>query len=297
MLVKILLVALMATLFNGNALAQVLEEFNPIADWARIRKIVANQSISPEWRDGQGYSAAYYQLLYGSSEYASKLIARSNRKGRWIEGQNDSLLEVAIRKHSPRVVAALIDHGEPIATLDKGRTAPLQLAVSTGQFEIVRLLLQAGADGYCRGCVGEPPIATALSQGNWRMALLMRDLGVDMLQYRKQPNQGDLVFRAIDGGQLDAVLMLLALKFDLNSENEAGMAPVAYALQKHTWGKELIDYLLDNADYCRRNRRGQRILEQVSTVEWLFEPINDDWIKNLTHRTAECDLQKPSNLQ
>jgi len=63
MLAKILLCGLLLALFNFNARAQAGQVIDPVSDWSRIQKIVANRAISPNWRDEKGYSAAFYQLL------------------------------------------------------------------------------------------------------------------------------------------------------------------------------------------------------------------------------------------
>jgi hypothetical protein len=87
------------------------------------------------------------------------------------------------------------------------------------------------------------------------------------------------------------------LKFDLSIENNDGIAPVAYALQRQSWGEGFIDFLLDTGNYCRRNSHGDRILEQIATVEWLSEPANKDWIDNIRRRTTKCDLSTPADRQ
>ena len=281
--------ALALALWSAAAQAQVVRQSDPLADWSAIRHILQDKSISPEWRDERGNSAAFYQLFYGSEQRAADLIARASRKGRWIEGNGDSLLEAAIYAGSPRVVQALIRHGEPVDRFREGHSAPLQLAARMGQYDTVRLLLRAGADGYCTGCVGDPPVAEALRHGDWQLVLLMRDLGVDIERYRRQPRQGELVFRAIDAHSADALVMLEQLGFDLAGvDNEAGMSPVAYMLSQGYVTGGSSNFVLDQGDYCRRNARGERILEQITGIKWLSEPGNDYFIELIRTRTAPC---------
>ena len=98
------------SIWCGSASAQTGRVMDPIADWSAITSILKDDSISPDWRDAQGYSAAYYQLLYGSERHAATIISRSKKRGEWREGTNGSLLELAIYQHSALVVEALIKH-------------------------------------------------------------------------------------------------------------------------------------------------------------------------------------------
>lgn len=285
-------IGVMLSILTTYATAQVTnthKTIDPILDWKRISSIINNNSISPDWRDSRGYSAVYYQLNYGSEKRAERLVLLARRKGIWIEGKKERLLEIAIRLNSQRVVAALIKHGEPVSSVDESGSSPILLAAATGRLEIVRMLIKAGADAYCRGCAGEGPIEAALGNGHWRIVLLMRDLGVDITSYQKEKNQKELIFRAIDGNSLMGLLLLTSLGFTLDVKNSQDMTPLEYALITHS-SEEIVESLfMQIKSFCLKNSNGQRTLDVIKTFQSYTTPPSEYWMNAVAAQTSKCD--------
>ncbi|WP_256081314.1 ankyrin repeat domain-containing protein [Massilia sp. YIM B04103] len=267
---------------NDNAQAA-----DPIAEWSDIQKLLVNQSISPEWRDCRGYSAAYYHLIYGSEQRAEQLILESRRIGIWIEGEHDRLLEIAIRQNSQRVVAALIKHGDSVS-VDRFGFSPMQLAAALGRLEIVRMLLQAGADPFCKGCLGQSPVEMALTYGHWRVVLLMRDSGVNIQNYLRDKNQWQLVFRAIDGKSLEGLIMLDKLGFSLIQQNIDGLTPFEYALLTNAPDQIIDFFFMREKNFCAKNKKGNRMLNVISKIPDYETPPLNYWLNLIKSQISMC---------
>lgn len=284
-------IGILISVFMFSASAEtkdMMKAIDPIADWKAIESVIANGSISPDWRDARGYSAAYYQLNYGSERRAEELILRARRKGVWVEGKRDRLLDIAIRLGSQRVVAALIKHGEQVSATDSGG-APVQLAAALGRFEIFRMLVRAGADPRCIPCHGQSPIEAALQNGHWQIVLLMRNLGVDFDTYKKERNQGELVFRAIDGKSLAGLIALTKLGFDFNLENAEGKSPLEYAIATQASDEIIEDLVMRLDSFCRRNSRGQSLLDVVTSLQDSPAPPSEYWLNVIRVQASKCD--------
>lgn len=276
---------LTSTVFaQQNDNAQVVD---PIAEWNEIRKLLVNQSVSPEWKDSLGYSAAYYHLIYGSEQRAEKLILESRRRGIWIEGQHDRLLEIAIRQNSQRVVAALIKQGDSVS-VDRFGFSPMQLAAALGRLEIVRMLLQARADPFCKGCLGQSPVEMALTHGHWRVVILMRDFGTNVQKYLKDENQRELVFRAIDGKSLESLIMLDKMGFSLTQQNIDGLTPFEYSLSTNAPDQIVDFFFMREKDFCAKNKNGKKILDVISKIPDFETPPLNYWLNLIKSKTSMC---------
>jgi ankyrin repeat protein len=67
-------------------------------------------------------------------------------------GQHGNPLQAAASQGHAEIVRLLLEQGADANTLSGEHDSPLQVATSEGHAEIVRLLLDAGADLNLRGC-------------------------------------------------------------------------------------------------------------------------------------------------
>lgn len=257
--------------------AQVIVD--PVLEWHRIEAILDNPRITPDWRDSRGYSAAYYRLVYGSENSAAKLISTSKRRGAWVEGNGERLLEIAIRLGSQEVVAALLKRHEPANSPDKTGFSPVQLASALGRLEIARMLLKNGADPRCPTCLGRSPIEMALSNGHWQTALLLHAYGADLAKYRERKNESELIFRALDGKTLESLDVLIKLGFDINTRNSSGESTFEYAVKAEVPDRILEALILYKVDLCAKTSSGGSyvdLLKKQQTTSTMPHPFLDE---------------------
>lgn len=111
-----------------------------IEGWPDVRALLADRSITSEWRDDRGRSLAYYHLVFGAEDDA--LNAVRGLKFPRDKEEIDGLLQIAAMMDAQRLVPHLLDIG---ATADgAGSASPLMLAAERGHLEIMRLLIKGG---------------------------------------------------------------------------------------------------------------------------------------------------------
>jgi hypothetical protein len=145
---------------------------------------------------------------------------------------NDILLQ-AVRKGDAAAVKAALDAGVPTdAKFRYDRTA-LSFAADRGQVEIVKLLLDRGADVNAKDSFyGVTALVWAANNGHVEVARILLARGAtgagDVLESGVEKRSVELVEAAIGSGKLNAE----ELSFALEEADKAGAAEVTAALRK-----------------------------------------------------------------
>ena len=136
-------------------------------------------------------------------------------------------LGIAVYRGHRDVVRLLIDHGANIESQDKNGYTALHVAVLAGKTDLVALLLTADAHVDSRSKRGATPLQLAAERGSVDSSSLL-------LQYGARVDTRDLhgftaLHIAASNGQADVVDFLLAHGADINSRTESGDTPLHWA--------------------------------------------------------------------
>jgi hypothetical protein len=89
-------------------------------------------------------------------------------------------LIIAAKKKNPEILRLLIEKGADLEGRDPNETSPLAAAATAGQEENVEILIAAGADLNCRDSNGLTPLAWASLQGFPKIVEILLSRGADL---------------------------------------------------------------------------------------------------------------------
>jgi ankyrin repeat protein len=137
---------------------------------AACARLLVNAGADAQFRDGNGWTALMQAVYKGNAEVVELLAPRSRP-------DLDRALLVASLAGNHDVVRVLLDQGaDRHAVTDEGDT-PLHLAVRRGHAQVAILLLQRGADPGALNKRGENPRRLAARLGNAEVSALVDSRG------------------------------------------------------------------------------------------------------------------------
>ncbi|KAJ3113870.1 hypothetical protein HDU96_002823 [Phlyctochytrium bullatum] len=136
-----------------------------------------------------------------------------------------SPLHAAISENAPEIIRLLLENGADTEALDLYRETPLHRAVSEGHMEAARMLLKVGAATNPINCEGRGPIHLAAASGRCVLLSLMLDSGVKV--DAKDVLGQTALAHACRGGHVDAVKLLI--KKGVSIDTVTGLGSVLHS--------------------------------------------------------------------
>lgn len=197
----------------------------------------------------------------------------------------DTALHAAIAAASVPCTEILLKHGANVKARKHGDSA-LSLAVKNNLPEIARLILRAGADPDEKNSVGETPLCSAAKAGHIELLKILIEAGANVHTVANStsahlmaaasgkyeaikillkaganifyipPHQRSILHQAAENNHTECMRILLAAGADPNAEDSRGDTPLHYAAVRGNASG--VSMLIENgANIERRNKREQ----------------------------------------
>jgi ankyrin repeat protein len=288
---------LLSSLTASSLEAQSIFEAAEAGDAGVVHELLVAQPDLVTQTDARGRTPLQLAALYGHVEICAALID-AGAEVNVADEDGETPLHGAIRRNHLVVAEFLLEHAADTELRNRyGRTPLLLVARETGNIEMARLLVAAGADvnamdrfdapplglaawrGF-RGLVnlfldegaGLPAAATRDAQfmvmlsaekGLERLFVLLADSGADLSM--RNDNDGSLLHSASQGGSALIVARLLEMGFDVNERDRYGRVPLHYAAELGR--QEVAQTLLDRgADIDAPSLSGESAYNTAETV-------------------------------
>lgn len=245
-------------------------------NWEELTSILSNKKISPHWRDEHGHLAAYLHLNFGSELTALYYLERVKSKDTRRK-YAEELLPSAVYRGSEFMTRALLKMGANPNLSSNEFYSPLMIAASDQKLEIMRILLNAGADPYFSGS-GSDTLSIILRNGqNYAMNLLF-DHGFRFEKY--QGDRRNLPFFAVLGNSELLLKKLIENGFSVTGKSKEGDTLLTFAIKTNASDEILKMLILKGVDQCETDQNGltpiQIIEEKNKTLQkwdWKYEGI------------------------
>ena len=159
------------------------------------------------------------------------------------DSQGWSPLHWAAYEENTEIIKLLLDRGADIKARNNGGDTPLHWAVYVGKTEIVQLLLDRGADIEAKNNLGDTSLHKAVKNGSTETVQLLLDKNANI---ETKNNDGDTpLHMATYFGKTEIVQLLLGRGADIEAKNNNDNTPLHLAVYV---GKTQIVQILLNRD-------------------------------------------------
>jgi len=188
------------------------------------------------------WTAEIHELITNDDIEGLKTILTANPEFIELEDENGlSPLNFASFHGKLEIMKYLLNNGADILHGDNENSNPLHNASANGQLEVVKFLITTGIDVNLRDNNFSSALDFASSSGNLEIVKLLLDNGININtedQYGGVP-----IHSAVYSGNIDVVKLLVEKGADVNASNRWDVMPIHYAAWRgHT---EIVTYLLE----------------------------------------------------
>eukprot|EP00940_MAST-03C_sp_MAST-3C-sp2_P003576 g3576.t1 len=182
--------------------------------------------------DAQGYSALHIACVRGHIEIVSHLIeCRADVNGHTADGS--TALSIASQQGFAHIVSLLLRANASVNCAAKKSIAhPLHEAISKNHSNVVKLLIDAGADVNKACSSGKTPLLIAVTHGHRDIAEELIKSGADPNKISHSPNLLSPLHIAVKGGDTKTVDLLLRHGASPRHKTRKGWTPLHLAVKQ-----------------------------------------------------------------
>jgi len=197
-------------------------------DLVKVKELVQNKNnlefVNPESKARPLHCA----VSGGFTEIVRVLLAAGAEINAVIDDDyKETPLLIAVDCECKDIVRELLDHGANSEVIDSEGLTPLIIAVDRGNKDIVRELLARGANREVIGSEGLTPLQIASAVGNKDIVALLLGAKADI---EAVDTDGAMPLHyAASGGFVDVIELLLNAKADIKAVDKVGAGPLHHA--------------------------------------------------------------------
>lgn len=171
-----------------------------------------------------------------------------------VNQQGQSPLHLGVKQNNLKLLRLLLDSGADVNQLNSMGLSPLFLAIETGHLETCKLFIQAGSKTS-----GDRYNPSALEYALRFKQMEIADYLVKHTQALKEKKPYDLLFSAVNRGNLEALKWLASQGLDLQSRGPGGETLLMEA--PLLGGPDIVTYLVESGlDLNAKDNTGRTVL-------------------------------------
>lgn len=211
----------------------------------RIAKILLEKASKAEienWSKEKRFDEMLCDAAYsGNLEMCELLLkAGANVNGK---GTFSTSLQTASRYNHPEIVKLLLDHGADLEQKDYEGNTPLILAASQGNMEIVKMLLAHGAAIQAKNNGGWTALMQAALFGRTKTLKFLLENGANANDKAENERNITVLMLACDSGSEESVKLLLEHGANLFAKDDVGLTAHKYAEWAKFFHAEILKLL------------------------------------------------------
>ena len=168
-------------------------------------------------------------------------------------------LHYAVRNRNLNIVKLLIENGADVNLINDQDETPLHQAVLSENYNMVKLLIKHGADPFIKNNRSKTPLEICNNEE-------IRQLLEEYIKYYKQRSEipsienNDLLYYAFGNNLIKVKICVYSENYNINVQDDKGYTPLMYAITNHNL--QMVEFLVEhgaNVNLC--NKKDQSPLE------------------------------------
>ena len=252
----------------------------------RVRELISSYGLSYSQAWAEGYVLLCDAVDNKHTEVAKLLLTNGSKVNSKNKKRTDTPLHFAVRNGDIEIVKMLLDRGADVDAINLYNVTPLHIAVESKKVEIVELLLNHGACVNARDCNSSTPLLLAAKDGSEEIVKLLLKHGADVNSpYTCTSIEGYTpLCLAVRGGCEKVVKLLLECGANVHAQDKGGKIVLHFAVEKGD--EKLVKLLLKcGANIHAQDKGGKTVLH------FAVEKGDEKFVKLLLESGANVDAE------